>query len=297
MTKDEILENYLNIAQFGSSRVRRRVRRAVLLQQARHGPQLPRGRDDRRRHAEPVHVGPGRATPRSPQSRRNTVLRLMKEQRYITDGGVRRGHRDAAAGHAARHSPTEAGCAAAGAVVRRVRLLLRLRHQGHRQRPDVRRDAGGAHASCSTAAASTITTTLDPRDCRRSPTPRSRPASRSTTRRASRARSSPCEPGTGKIVAMAQNRDLRRRGRAPRRATTSVNYNTDSRTAASGGFAPGLDVQAVHPRSSGSRQGHSLNEPVNGTERTLNENMFTDVRRQGPERAVDARQRRGRRPA
>ncbi|NTW42705.1 MAG: PASTA domain-containing protein, partial [Cellulomonadaceae bacterium] len=71
------------------------------------------------------------------------------------------------------------------------------------------------------------------------------------------------EPGTGRITAMAQNRiystSLTAEGRA-----TSVNYNTDKAYGGSGGFAPGSTFKPF-TLAQWLKDGHSLNEIVNGT--------------------------------
>ena len=51
------------------------------------------------------------------------------------------------------------------------------------------------------------------------------------------------------------------------------------------GFAPGSTFKPF-TLLEWLKQGHSLNDQVNGTERTMNENNVRHVRRQGPERAV-----------
>ena len=152
MTKDEILEKYLNIAPVRRLGLRRRVGRAVLLLQARQGPQLPRGRDDRRRHAEPDQVGPG-AQPRGlagaarPRAQRSCTSRASSPTRSTTPASPPRSPTRCS------HRQLEAGLHGRRRRRARLRLLLRLRHQGHRA--TTRRSARPrtSASGCSTAAA------------------------------------------------------------------------------------------------------------------------------------------------
>ncbi|WP_264158698.1 transglycosylase domain-containing protein [Cellulomonas iranensis] len=81
------------------------------------------------------------------------------------------------------------------------------------------------------------------------------------------------EPRTGKITAMAQNRTysaLQNQGERE----TSVNYNTSYRYGGSGGFAPGSTFK-VFTLLEWLKQGHALQETVNGTRLKYNNSEFT----------------------
>src|SRR3712207_5264851 len=69
------------------------------------------------------------------------------------------------------------------------------------------------------------------------------------------------EPGTGKVIAMAQNRTYNNTSTAGPRET-SVNYNTDSAYGSSKGFAPG-SVFKPFTLVQWLKEGHNLNEVIN----------------------------------
>lgn len=87
------------------------------------------------------------------------------------------------------------------------------------------------------------------------------------------------QPGTGKILAMAQNR-IYAAAATPGSREESVNFNTDGAYGGSGGFAPGSTFKPF-TLLEWLKQGHSLNDQVNGTERTLNENQFVTCGQKG----------------
>jgi len=87
------------------------------------------------------------------------------------------------------------------------------------------------------------------------------------------------EPGTGQIKAMAENRNYNNSADAAGR-DTSVNYNTSYDYGGSTGFAPGSTFKPF-TLLEWLKQGHSLNERVNGSVRPLNENQFTACGQKG----------------
>jgi membrane peptidoglycan carboxypeptidase len=80
------------------------------------------------------------------------------------------------------------------------------------------------------------------------------------------------EPGTGKILAMAQNRTFDP-APTPPVGSTAVNYNTDKAYGGSKGFSPG---SAFKPfvLTDWLEQGHSLSEVVDATEKTRKMSSF-----------------------
>lgn len=81
------------------------------------------------------------------------------------------------------------------------------------------------------------------------------------------------EAGTGKILAMAQNR-VYNNTTTVGPGETSVNYNTDFAYGASTGFPPGSTFKPF-TLLQWFKSGHGLNEMVNGTPRTWRQNEFT----------------------
>lgn len=81
------------------------------------------------------------------------------------------------------------------------------------------------------------------------------------------------QPGTGKVVAMAQNRVYNNTSTVGP-GETSVNYNTDNKYGSASGFPPGSTFKPF-TLLQWFKDGHGLNEMVNGTRRMRNENEFT----------------------
>ena len=80
------------------------------------------------------------------------------------------------------------------------------------------------------------------------------------------------EPGTGHVVAMAQNR-IYNSSLETVAGETSVNYNTDNQYGGSSGFAPGSTFKPFTLMQF-LRDGHGLSEMVDGSVRARNENEF-----------------------
>ena len=81
------------------------------------------------------------------------------------------------------------------------------------------------------------------------------------------------EPGSGRILAMAQNR-VYNNTTTVGPGETSVNYNTDFAYGASTGFPPGSTFKPF-TLLQWFKAGHGLNEMVNGTPRTWDQREFT----------------------
>ena len=81
------------------------------------------------------------------------------------------------------------------------------------------------------------------------------------------------EPGTGKITAMAQNR-VYSALKEQNPGETAVNFNTSFQYGGSGGFPPGSTFK-VFTLLEWLKRGHALNETVNGSRLTYNTNEFT----------------------
>ncbi|MCU1525118.1 MAG: hypothetical protein JWO18_2012 [Microbacteriaceae bacterium] len=80
------------------------------------------------------------------------------------------------------------------------------------------------------------------------------------------------QPGTGKILVMAQNKDYNNTTEATT-AQTSVNYSTDQNYGGSSGFPTGSTYK-IFTLTDWLQNGHGLNEQVNGTQRAFPMSSF-----------------------
>lgn len=288
MTKDEILENYLNIAQFGV---------------ATYGVESAAQRYFSKSAADltfleaatiagitksPTAFDPVK-NPEAAQGRRNVVLGLMYEQEVITkeeyDTGVATPIADTL-----HVSEPQSGCMQAGNVISGAgyfcdyvtRVIMNDPTFG--ETPEEREDLlqrGGL----------TITTTLDPRLQTAADTEVKAgiPVDDSSGLGSA---ISVVQPGTGQIMAMAQNRNFNNASDAAGR-DTAVNYNASYDYGGSTGFAPGSTFKPF-TLLEWFKQGHNLNERVDGTApRTLNENQFTICGAKGPNKTWTVRNAEG----
>ena len=81
------------------------------------------------------------------------------------------------------------------------------------------------------------------------------------------------QPGTGQVLAMAQNR-VYNNTTTVGPGETSVNFNTDNQYGSASGFPPGSTFKPF-TLLQWFKDGHGLSERVNGTARMRNENEFT----------------------
>lgn len=275
MTKDEILENYLNIAQFGvatygvESAAQRYFSKsaadlsyleAATIAGITNSPTL----------YDPVK------NPEASQERRNTVLDRMKKESFISEEEYQAGIATPLPDTLLVSEPRN-GCMAAGDVVAGSGFFCDYVTRVIENDPafgetaDERRELllrGGL----------TIRTTLDPRQQTIADTevkagvPVDDPQGIGSA-------ISVVEPGTGQIKAMAENRNFNNSADATGR-DTSVNYNTSYDYGGSTGFAPGSTFKPF-TLLEWLKQGHNLNERVDGTKRPLNENQFTACGKRG----------------
>ncbi|GAA2720371.1 penicillin-binding protein [Cellulomonas aerilata] len=277
-TKQEILTKYLNIAQFGAS-----VYGVEAAAQFYFG--MPASQLDFLRAATLAGVtqSPTRwdpvVNPVNSEQRRNVVLQLMLQQGFIDqaqhDAGV-------ATPLAAYLNVTETrlGCMTANAVanagyfcdyVTKVIANNPAFGETREQRLQLLYRGG-----------LTITTTMDP----------ARQAMADAEVKAGIPVDDPSgvasaisvvEPGTGKILAMAQNRIYNNTSTAGPRET-SVNYNTDSAYGSSKGFSPGSTFKPF-TLVQWLKEGHSLNEVINANLRPYKMSEFNSscARFSGPD--------------
>lgn len=277
MTKDQILEKYLNIAQFGKQQIygAEAAAQYYFSKPAKDLTYLEAatiaGVTQSPSKWDPV------AHPEASQSRRNTVLRLMHEQGYITDADYTTGIATPLA-DTLHLQAVKPGCALASTVVAGsgyfcdyvTKVIVNDKTFG---------ETKAERASTLYRGGLTIKTTLNPglqtiadREVKAG-IPVLDPTGVSSA-------IITVQPGTGQIIAMAQNREYGAVG-DPATRTESVNFNTDFAYGASGGFAPGSTFKPF-TLLEWLKSGHSLYERVNGTERTLNTNQFTTCGAKGP---------------
>lgn len=267
MTKDEILEKYLNIAQFGI-----KVYGAEAAAQYYFG--IP-AKDLNYLQAatiagvtqSPTHWDPVR-DPVVSKERRDTVLLTMHDQGYITDEEFQTGLATPVEATLNPH-PLRVGCVAASDAVPGSGYFC-----DYVTKVIVNDETFGADAATRRAllykGGLTITTTLDPGKQAIADAEVKAAVPVDDSSRLGHTLVS-VEPGTGKIIAMAQNRIY-----APVAANPGeepVNFNTDFAYGASSGFNPGSTYKPF-TLLTWLKNGHSLYEVVNGAKRQINENQF-----------------------
>jgi len=270
LTKDQILERYLNIAQFGHAQIY--------------------GVEAAAEHFFSVHAidlnylqaatiagitrAPGLYDPEwapvKAEKRRNTVLGLMHDQGKITDEEYQTGIATPLASTLLIGQLAGVGCVAANAVSSAgyfcdyvTKIIINDPAFGETKADRSRLLYRGGL---------TITTTLD----------RGLQAMADEEVKAGIPVDDPSgvgsaisvvQPGTGYVLAMAQNRTYVPSSPEPGSRSTPVNYNTDNKYGGASGFPPG---SAFKPFTlmEWFKSGHSLGEMVNGTARMRNENEF-----------------------
>jgi membrane peptidoglycan carboxypeptidase len=276
LTKDEILERYLNIAQFGVSQIYG-VEAAALHFFSVHAVDLNyiQAATIAAITKAPGDYDPER-NPEASQARRDIVMGLMRDQGKITEAEYQAGIATPLADTLVIGAGAE-GCMAANAVANagyfcdyvtkiiatnpifgetkeiRARLLLR----------------GGL----------TITTTLDiglqqmADEEVKNGIPVLDPSGVASA-------ISVVQPGTGNVLALAQNR-IYNNTQTIAPGETSVNYNTDNLYGSASGFPPGSTFKPF-TLLQWFKSGHSLGEMVDGTVRVRNENEFVSCGARGP---------------
>ncbi|MEV7961547.1 transglycosylase domain-containing protein [Oerskovia paurometabola] len=260
MTKDEILEGYLNIAQFG-------IRVYGVETAARHyfntkasdlsivQAATIAGVTNAPSAYDPV------SNPASSEKRRNLVLGRMLEQGYITQAE----HDEAVATPLAETldvQPVSVGCQAANGAAFFCDYVTKVITSNpiFGETPKDRQGLlyrGGLD----------ITTTLDPRMQTAAETEVTSAIPASDPSGIENALVT-VEPGTGKILAMAQNRPYDASLEAAP-GTTAQNYSADQAHGSSRGFSPGSTWKPFL-LAEWLRAGHTLNESVNANRREWN---------------------------
>ncbi|AEE47506.1 penicillin-binding protein [Cellulomonas fimi] len=267
MTKDEILEKYLNIAQFGIKVYGAEAAAQYYFSKPAKDLTYLEAATIAGITQSPSLWDPSRDPVKS-QERRDVVLFTMHEQGYITDEEYEAGLATPVA-DTLHLKPLRIGCVAASDAVPGAGYFC-----DYVTKVIVNDPAFGAERkdreSLLYQGGLTITTTLDPARQAIADAEVKAAVPVDDSSQLGHALVS-VEPGTGKIVAMAQNRIY-----APVAANAGeepVNYNTDFAYGASGGFNPGSTYKPFTLLTWLSK-GHSLYESVNGAERQLNLNQF-----------------------
>jgi membrane peptidoglycan carboxypeptidase len=269
MTKDQILEAYLNIAQFGVATYGVESAAQRYFSVSASELNYLQAATIAGITKSPTAYDPVK-NPEASQGRRDTVLKLMKDQGYITqeeyDAGIATSITDSL-----NVSESKSGCMAASDVVAGSGFFCDYVTQVIRNDPAFGETADEREELLYRGGL-TITTTLDVRQQTIADTEVKASIPVDDSSGVAEAMSV-VEPGTGQIKAMAQNRIYNNTSEAGDRET-SVNFNVSYEYGGSTGFAPGSTFKPF-TLLEWLRQGHSLSERVDGTKRALNTNQFT----------------------
>lgn len=265
MSKDEILQGYLNIAQFGTSvyGVEAAARHyfdtsaadLTVVQAATIA-----GITQRPSAYDPV------LHPEASELRRNIVLSLMYQQGYITKAEYEEARSTPIADTLDVQEITQ-GCVAAKSAAFFCDYVTKIitSDPTFGETAEERKDLlyrGGLK----------ITTTIDMK-LERAATKLLRKTIPVDEEHGIATALSSVEPGTGKILVMAQNRAYDP-SPEPAKYKTAVNYNTDQEHGGSQGFQPGSTFKPF-TLSEWLKEGHTLNEQVNAASRSYVSNSFT----------------------
>ncbi|MFI2753654.1 transglycosylase domain-containing protein [Cellulomonas sp. P22] len=268
-TKDQILENYLNIAQFGISVYGVEAAAQKYFSTSAANLTYLQAATLAGVTQSPTKWDPVK-NPEKSETRRNTVLQLMKAQGHITAEEYAAGVATPLA-DTLHPRETRLGCMTAdqsvpgsGYFCDYVTKVIK-NDPAFGETQEERLDLlyrGGL----------TITTTLDPHEQAIADT-EVKAGIPVDDRSGVATAMSVVEPGTGRITAMAQNR-IYTAVDSGATGESSVNYNTDQAYGGSTGFAPGSTFKAF-TLLEWLKQGHSLSETVDGTKMSYPQRAFT----------------------
>jgi membrane peptidoglycan carboxypeptidase len=264
MPKEEILQGYLNIAQFGTSVYGVETAAQHYFSKSAKDLTAVEAATIAGVTKAPSTYDPTR-NPEAAQSRRNTVLNTMYAQGYITKEEYDTGRATPIA-ETLNVKPVQVGCQGAGGAAFFCDYVTKVitTDPVFGETPEERQALlyrGGLD----------IYTTLDP-------------AMQTAAEQQAAAAVPPSdpsgiedaivsvEPGTGKILAMAQNRPYDP-NQEPAPGTTAVNYSVDEAHGASKGFSPGSTWKAF-VLAEWIKSGRSLNQGVNANSRSWNNSDF-----------------------
>lgn len=268
-TKDQILEDYLNIAQFGVNTFGVETAAQRYFSKSAIDLNYLEAATIAGITQSPTALDPVR-NPENSEKRRNSVLRRMLAQGYITQDEYDTGVATPLASTLVVSEP-KVGCMAAGDVVAGSGYFCDYVTKVIRNDPAFGADED-ARVQLLYRGGLTIQTTLDPREqtIADNEVKAGVPVDDSSGVASA---ISVVEPGTGKITAMAQNRIYNNGQDTPDRQT-AVNFNTDKAYGGSAGFAPGSTFKPF-TLVEWLKQGHTLNETIDARQMSYPMSSFT----------------------
>lgn len=280
MTKEEILQGYLNIAQFGRSVYGVETAARHYFNKSAIDLNYVEAATIAGITKAPSAYDPS-VDPVNAESRRNTVLNTMYQQGFITKEEYDTGWKTPIA-DTLNVQPLEAGCQASGGSAFFCDYVTKIIMSDPvfgetKQEREALLYRGGLD----------IYTTLDP----------GMQAAAEQHAAAAVPADDPSqiedaivtvEPGTGKILAMAQNRAFDNT-QEPAPNTTAVNYSVDQAHGSSNGFSPGSTWKPF-VLAEWLNQGHSLYETVSANKRTwtINRDFHASCKRLGSDKWTPA---------
>ncbi|WP_129339744.1 transglycosylase domain-containing protein [Cellulomonas endophytica] len=279
LSKDQILERYLNIAQFGVSVYGAESAAQFYFSKPAAELTYLEAATIAGVTKSPTALDPVR-NPDASQVRRNTVLSLMHRQGRITDEEFATGTATPLV-DTLRVSQPKLGCMSAGDVIAGSGYFCDYVVKVIRNDPAFG-ETQDERVSLLYRGGLDITTTLVPGEQTAADTevkagvPVDDPSGIASALVV-------VEPGTGRITAMAQNRTYNNETGQTERET-SVNYSTSYTYGGSTGFPPGSTFKPF-TLLEWLKKGRNLSEVVNGSVRPLNENMFTACGSRFPNRS------------
>ncbi len=268
-TKDQILEDYLNIAQFGINTFGVETAAQRYFSKSAIDLSYLEAATIAGITQSPTALDPTRNPDRT-ETRRNSVLRRMVQQDYITQEEYDAGVATPLAATLAVSEP-KVGCMAAGDVIAGSGYFCDYVTKVIRNDPAFGADED-ARVQLLYRGGLTIQTTLDPREQTVADTEVKAGIPVNDSSGVASA-ISVVEPGTGKITAMAQNRIYNNGQDTPDRET-AVNFNTDKAYGGSAGFAPGSTFKPF-TLMEWLKQGHTLNETIDARQLSYPMSAFT----------------------
>lgn len=264
MTKDEILDGYLNIAQFGTSVYGAETAARHYFGVSAKDLSIVQAATIAGITQRPAAYDPV-LHPEAAEKRRNIVLSLMYQQSYITKAEYEEARATSVADTLDVQEITQ-GCVAAKSAaffcdyVTKVITSDPVFGKTAEERKNLLYRGGLS-----------IVTTIDMKLQKKATAQLKKSIPANESHGIATALSA-VEPGTGKILVMAQNRSYDPSD-SPKKYTTAINYNTDQSHGGSRGFQPGSTFKP-YTLAEWLKSGHTLNSTINATSRTYQQSSF-----------------------